>query len=85
MPEFIRILKSESWFFVFFRCVLALVDGLLSWPVVILLIDLYDMYSPILEEDSMQWVVMASALSLLLCLVMIIWSWIRKPLSLIHI
>ena len=79
MPEFIRILKSESWFFVFFRCVLALVVGLLSWPVVILLIDLYDMYSPILEEDSMQWVVMASALSLLLCMVMIIWSWIRKP------
>ena len=79
MPEFIRILKSESWFFVFFRCVLALVVGLLSWPVVIFLIDLYDMYSPILEEDSMQWVVMASALSLLLCLIMIIWSWIRKP------
>ena len=65
-------------------CFLQMCPGLsrrfaLSWPVVILLIDLYDMYSPILEEDSMQWVVMASALSLLLCLVMIIWSWIRKP------
>ena len=79
MYEFIRILNSESWFLVFFRSVLALVVGLLSWPVVIFLIDLYDIYSPILEEDSMQWVIMACALSTLLCLVMIVVSWIRKP------
>ena len=79
MHEFIRILNSESWFLVFFRSVLALAVGLLSWPVVIFLIDLYDIYSPILEEDSMQWVIMASALSTLLFLIIIVVSWIRKP------
>ena len=47
MPEFIRILRKESWLFVFSRCALALVVGLLSWPLTIWLIDLYDLYSPI--------------------------------------
>ena len=50
MPEFIRILNKESWVFVISRCALALVLGLLSWPVTIWLVDLYDLYSPILKK-----------------------------------
>ena len=57
MPEFIRILNKESWVFVISRCALALVLGLLSWPVTIWLVDLYDLYSPILEEDSLRWLI----------------------------
>ena len=79
MPEFIRILRKESWLFVFSRCALALVVGLLSWPLTIWLIDLYDLYSPILEKDSMQWVFLASFLSIVVFLALAIRSWIRKP------
>lgn len=79
MPEFIRILNKESWLFVFSRSVMALLLGLLSWPVSIWLIDLYDLYSPILEKDSMKWVLVASFLSITICLVLIGWFWIRKP------
>ena len=79
MPEFIRILRKESWLFVFSRCALALVVGLLSWPLTIWLIDLYDLYSPILEKDSMQWVILASILSMLVFFSLVIRSWIRKP------
>ena len=79
MPEFIRILHKESWLFVVSQCVLALVVGLLSWPVVIWFIDIYDLYSPILEKDSMQWVVFASVLSVTLCLVLIGRSLVKKP------
>ncbi len=48
---------------VFSRCLLALVLGLLSWPVTIWLIDFYDFHSPMLEEDSITWVISASFLS----------------------
>ena len=79
MPEFIRILRKESWLFVFSRCALALMIGLLSWPVTIWLIDLYDLYSPILEKDSMLWVTVASILSVVVSFALVIRSWIRKP------
>jgi len=79
MPEFIRILNKESWLFVFSRCVFALVLGLLSWPVTIWLIDLYDLYSPILEKDSMGWVILASSVSLLLFISLVVRACLRKP------
>ena len=77
MPEFIRILRKESWVCFFARC-LALVVGLLTWPLTIWLIDLYDLYSPLLEKDSMNWVILASILSMLV-FVLVVRSWIYKP------
>ncbi len=79
MPEFIRILNKESWLLVFSRCVLALVLGLLSWPVTIWLIDIYDFYSPMLEQDSIKWVILASSLSLLFFLALVVRAFLRKP------
>ncbi len=72
MPEFIRVLNKESWVFVLSRCALALVLGLLSWPVTIWLVDLYDLYSPILEEDSLWWLIMASSVSLLFFIILVV-------------
>jgi hypothetical protein len=79
MPEFIRILNKESWVFVISRCALAVVLGLLSWPVTIWLVDLYDMYSPILEEDSLRWLILASSVSLLLFVILVVRACLRKP------
>ena len=79
MPEFVRILNKESWLFVFSRCALALVVGLLSWPITIWTIDVYDLYSPILEQDSMKWVLFTCMLSGLICLGLVIWSLAKKP------
>ena len=79
MPEFIRILNKESWVFVISRCALALVLGLLSWPVTIWLVDLYDLYSPILEEDSLRWLIFASSVSLLFFVILVVRACLRKP------
>jgi hypothetical protein len=79
MPEFIRILQKESWLFVLSRCIYSMVVGLLSWPIIIWILDIYDLYSPILEKNSMQWVLFASTLSLLTCLLLIIRALITKP------
>lgn len=79
MPEFVRILNKESWLFVFSRCVLALVVGLLSWPVTIWTIDIYDLYSPILEQDSITWVLFACISSGFIFLGLVVWSLAKKP------
>jgi hypothetical protein len=79
MPEFIRILNKESWVFVISRCALAVVLGLLSWPVTIWLVDLYDLYSPILEEDSLRWLILASSVSLLFLIILVVRACMRKP------
>jgi len=79
MPEFIRILNKESWVFVISRCALALVLGLFSWPVTIWLVDLYDLYSPILEEDSLRWLILASSVSLLFFIILVVRACLRKP------
>jgi len=79
MPEFIRILNKESWVFVISRCALALVLGLLSWPVTIWLVDLYDLYSPILEADSLRWLILASSISILFFAILVVRACVRKP------
>ncbi len=81
MPEFIRILNKESWLMVFSRCLLALVLGLLSWPVTIWLIDFYDFHSPMLEEDSITWVISASFLSVVFFTALVVRALLGKPNS----
>ena len=71
MPEFLRRLRREAMLFLFSRSMLALIGGLLLWPILVLAVDAYDLFFPILEQDALFWVVGAlglSVLSLLLAL-----------------
>ena len=79
MPEFLRKLRQEVRFFIFSRYLLALVCGLLAWPVLIYLVDLYDLFFPIMEKNAGNWVQGLLSMVGLLVFATLIYFWIRKP------
>ena len=52
MPDFIKYLRRESRFFLFVGSLLALVVGLVTWPVFLYALDAYDSFVPIREEEA---------------------------------
>jgi hypothetical protein len=79
MPEFIKYLRRESHFFLFAGSILALVVGLVTWPVFLYALDAYDSVVPIREEEAFKMVLGISVLSLAVFLALFIRSLIRKP------
>ena len=79
MPEFVRKLQKEARFFVFSRSMLALSAGLLIWPSLVYLTDLYDLFFPIMEADAGIWLLFLSVITLVSIFSLLLFFWIRKP------
>lgn len=79
MPNFVEFIKREGRFFIFSRSLFALVIGFITWPSLLYLLDLYDSVSPIKESDALNWVFSVSLLSLIVFLVLLFFSWKKKP------
>ena len=81
MPNFSRRLKREArWQFIA-RSLGALVIGFLSWSGLLILLDLYDAFSPIQETEISSWMVGALVCSSLLFLGLLLYTWINKRLA----
>jgi len=79
MPDFIKYLRRESRFFLFVGSLLALVVGLVTWPIFLYALDAYDSFVPIREEEAFGMVLGISVLSLFVFLALFIRSWLKKP------
>ena len=63
MPDFLKYLRRESRFHLFAGTLLAVVVGLVTWPLFLHLLDLYDSVVPIRERDALGWVLGVGVLS----------------------
>jgi uncharacterized protein (DUF58 family) len=81
MPNFARRLKREARGQFIARSLGALVIGFLSWSGLLILLDLYDAFSPIQETEISSWMVGALIFSSLLFLGLFLYTWIKRPNS----
>ena len=58
---------------------LALIGGLLLWPLLVLSVDAYDLFFPILEQDASAWVLGALGVSVLSMLAAMVYFWRQTP------
>ena len=79
MPNFLEFIKREARFFIFSRSLFALVIGLLCWPCLLYLLDLYDSVYPILESAAFNWVISTTVFSIAVFLILLVRSWTKKP------
>ena len=63
MLEFIKYLRRESLFALFAGTLLALVAGVVSWPLFLYSLDAYDYFFTIREKEAIGLVVAMSSLS----------------------
>ena len=79
MPEFIKYLRRESLLYFFAGTLAAVVAGVVSWPLFLYALDAYDSIVPIRESEAFGMVVATGSLSLVVFLVLFIWSCRKKP------
>ena len=79
MLEFIKYLRRESLFALFAGTLLALVAGVVSWPLFLYALDAYDSFVPIRENEAFGLVVAMSSLSFVVFLVLFFRSFWKKP------
>ena len=79
MANFVRRLKRESRFLTFAQSMGALVFGFLSWSGLLILLDLYDAYSPIQEKDAISLLCVAVAISVACFLALFVRAWLNRP------
>jgi hypothetical protein len=79
VANFARRLRRESRSLVLARSFGALVSGFLAWSGLLVLLDLYDAYSPIQETDASAWITGAAAISILCFLFFFVRFWINRP------
>ena len=79
MPEFVKYLRRESLFFLFVGTLLAMVTGIISWPLFLYALDAYDAIVPIRESDALGLVIATSSLSVVVFLTLLIRSFWKKP------
>lgn len=79
MPDFIRKLQVESRVNFFGQALLSGVLGFLGWALLLVLLDLYDVFSPIRESDALIWLAFAAGVSVLLFVSLFIRAWMRRP------
>ena len=79
MPEFVKYLRRESLFFLFVGTLLAMVTGIISWPLFLYVLDAYDAIVPIRESDALGLVIATSSLSVVVFLTLLIRSFWKKP------
>jgi len=81
VANFIRRLKRESRTRLVCQYMTALCLGFLSWSGLLILLDLYDSYSPIQENEIFVWVIGVLILSLLSFGGFFIRTWLKRPSS----
>ena len=81
MPNFARRLKREAKWQLIARSLGALVVGFLCWSGLLILLDLYDAFSPIQETEISSWMVGALICSSLFFLGLLLYTWIKRPNS----
>jgi len=79
MANFVRRLKRESRFLTFAQSMGALVFGFLAWSGLLILLDLYDAYSPIQEKDAIFLLCVAVAISVACFLALFVRAWLNRP------
>ena len=70
--------NQEVWYC---RSFGALVSGFLAWSGLLVLLDLYDAYSPIQETNASAWITGAAAISILCFLFIFVRFWINRAES----
>ena len=58
---------------------LALIGGLVLWPLLVLSVDAYDLFFPILEQDASAWVLGALGVCVLSMLAALVYFWRQTP------
>ena len=79
MANFVRRLRRESRVMVFAQSLGAIISGFLAWSGLLILLDLYDAFSPIQEAEVSTWLFGAITLSLFCFLILFIRTWISRP------
>ena len=79
MPEFLYKLRREARLVAFSRMSIAIAAAFVTWPLLALLLDVYDAAFPILETDAARYVMAALAVTGLVFLVFSWIAWARRP------
>ena len=79
MPEFLQKLKYEARVFLYSRSILALAIGLLVWPLLVFLVDVYDRFFPIMEAEAGDWLMVLAAISGLVLIFSFYYFWKQAP------
>ena len=79
MPEFLQKLKHEVRVFLYSRSIFALAIGLLVWPLLVFLVDVYDRFFPIMEAEAGGWMLLLAILSGLVLIFSFYYFWKRAP------
>ena len=70
MANFVRRLRRESRIMIFAQSLGAIISGFLAWSGFLILLDLYDAFSPIQEAEVSSWLFGAVTVSLFCFLVL---------------
>ena len=79
MANFVRRLRRESRIMIFAQSLGAIISGFLAWSGFLILLDLYDAFSPIQETEVSSWIFGAVTVSLFCFLALFIRAWISRP------
>ncbi len=79
MPDFIRKLQTESRLYFFGRSLFCAVLGFSGWAVLLILLDLYDVFSPIRESDAISLLFGATLVGGLLFITLMFREWLKRP------
>jgi len=79
MSDFIRKLQTESRLYFFGRSLFCAVLGFSGWAGLLVLLDLYDVFSPIRENDAMSWLIGAALIGGLVFITLMFREWLNRP------
>ncbi len=79
MANFARRLKKESRFLILCQSFGALLSGFLAWSGLLLLLDLFDAFSPLQESEVSFWIFGALVISAICFLWLFLRTWLNRP------
>ena len=79
MANFVRRLKKHSRGLILAQSFGALVSGFLAWSGLLVLLDLYDAFSPIQETEVSSWMFGVALVSVLSFVVILVHTWLNRP------
>jgi len=79
VANFVRRLKKHSRGLILAQSFGALVSGFLAWSGLLVLLDLYDAFSPIQETEVSSWMFGVALVSVLSFVVILVHTWLNRP------
>ena len=79
MPDFGDKLRRQSRFLLVVQSLGSILAGFIAWSALLVLLDLYDAFSPIQEAEAGAWILSLGIISFLVCLLFLGYIWLKRP------